>query len=68
MVSRPEVGQLHILDGAAVGSPLARVAPLRPPRISTERLMGNRREIILQHGVDEYRLRITSTGKLILTK
>jgi len=68
MVSRPDVGQLRILDGAPVGSPPTRVAPLRPPRISTERLMGNRREIILEHGVDEYRLRITSTGKLILTK
>jgi hemin uptake protein HemP len=30
--------------------------------------MGGRREIVLLHGFEEYRLRITSTGKLILTK
>jgi hemin uptake protein HemP len=30
--------------------------------------MGGRREIVLQHGLEEYRLRITSTGKLLLTK
>ncbi len=44
------------------------VPPGRPPRISTERLMGGRREIVLQHGLEEYRLRITSAGKLLLTK
>jgi len=38
------------------------------PRISTDLLMGGRREIVLQHGPYEYRLRITSAGKLILTK
>ena len=42
--------------------------PLRPLRIATDRLMGGRREIVLQHGDEEYRLRITSLGKLILTK
>ncbi len=44
------------------------LAPSSPARISTERLMGGRREIVLQHGPDEYRLRVTSSGKLILTK
>jgi hemin uptake protein HemP len=43
-------------------------APTRPPRLSTEMLMAGRREIVLLHGHEEYRLRITSTGKLILTK
>jgi hemin uptake protein HemP len=46
-------------------------APAAPPptrRISTDRLMAGRREIVLQHGLQEYRLRITAAGKLILTK
>ena len=40
----------------------------QPLRISTDRLMGGRREIVLQHGLEEYRLRITAAGKLLLTK
>jgi hemin uptake protein HemP len=40
----------------------------RPRRIPSERLMDGRREIIIEHGPDEYRLRITSSGKLLLTK
>lgn len=38
------------------------------PKIAIKQLMKGQREIILQHGPEEYRLRITSTGKLILTK
>ena len=53
--------------GPPASGPLA-IAPMRPARISTELLMGGRREIVLQHGPDEYRLRVTSSGKLILTK
>ena len=50
-------------------APAPRVgAPARPPRLSTQTLMAGRREIVLLHGLEEYRLRITSTGKLILTK
>ncbi len=30
--------------------------------------MKGKREIIIQHGLEEYRLRITASGKLILTK
>lgn len=40
----------------------------RAPRVSTEQLMRGRREIVVQHGAEEYRLRITAAGKLILTK
>jgi hemin uptake protein HemP len=31
-------------------------------------LLGKAREAVLVHGGEEYRLRITSNGKLILTK
>jgi hemin uptake protein HemP len=49
-------------------APVPSVSALQRTRISTECLMGGRREIVLQHGREEYRLRITSNGKLILTK
>jgi hemin uptake protein HemP len=52
--------------------PLKRaLVPSAPPggrRIASECLMGGKREIIIEHGADEYRLRITGSGKLILTK
>lgn len=38
------------------------------PKITIAQLMRGNRELILQHGLEEYRLRITSKGKLILTK
>ena len=38
------------------------------PRIDASTLLASRREIILVHNEQEYRLRITSNDKLILTK
>ncbi|MCQ8130927.1 hemin uptake protein HemP [Methylomonas rivi] len=38
------------------------------PRISSKQLFADRNEIVIEHQGDEYRLRITSNGKLILTK
>jgi len=42
----------------------------RPPRqrVSTTDLMRGSRELVLLHEAEEYILRITKTGKLILTK
>jgi hemin uptake protein HemP len=56
-----------VADGASLPSPPPVVRP-EPLRVSTDRLMGGRREIVLQHGLEEYRLRITAAGKLLLTK
>ncbi|HYM01441.1 MAG TPA: hemin uptake protein HemP [Stellaceae bacterium] len=42
--------------------------PRPTPRLTTAQLMHGRREIIIEHGQEEYRLRITGTGKLLLTK
>ena len=39
-----------------------------PRRIASEQLMAGRHEIIIAHGDDEYRLRLTGSGKLLLTK
>ncbi len=37
-------------------------------RISSEQLFATQNEIVIEHQGDEYRLRITRNGKLILTK
>jgi len=37
-------------------------------RMSSDELLAGQREIVIEHGTEEYRLRITSKGKLILTK
>jgi hemin uptake protein HemP len=39
-----------------------------PLRIAADALFRGRRELIILHNADEYRLRATSNGKLILTK
>lgn len=42
--------------------------PALCPRIRSEQLFTGQNEIIIEHQGNEYRLRITSNGKLILTK
>jgi hemin uptake protein HemP len=42
--------------------------PARPRRLKVSELLGGDREAILEHDGQEYRLRITANGKLILTK
>lgn len=37
------------------------------PRISSQQLLGQRREVVILHNGREYRLRQTQNGKLILT-
>lgn len=36
--------------------------------LTSRELLGNAREAVIEHGGEEYRLRITSNQKLILTK
>lgn len=38
------------------------------PRVAVEDLMQGNNEIIIEHRGEEYRLRVTSNSKLILTK
>lgn len=40
----------------------------RPRRLKVSELLEGEREAILEHDGQDYRLRITSNGKLILTK
>lgn len=37
-------------------------------RVSSEKLLTGKKELVIEHCGEEYRLRITSKGKLILTK
>jgi hemin uptake protein HemP len=38
-----------------------------PQRVTSEALLGARRELVIVHNGREYRLRLTQNGKLILT-
>lgn len=38
------------------------------PSVDSVTLMGGRRELIIRHGIEAYRLRVTASNKLILTK
>lgn len=50
------------------------VAPAAPaegtaPRVVTsESLLAGKRELLIQHGTEQYRLRLTASNKLILVK
>ncbi len=54
------------MPGKPVKRPTSSSQPLK--RIAVGDLLGSGREAVLLHGGDEYRLRLTSNGKLILTK
>jgi hemin uptake protein HemP len=43
-------------------------AHANPPRLDVQTVLRGAREAILLNGTEEYRLRLTSNGKLILTK
>ena len=46
-----------------------RVRPERDPSsIDSSQLMAGRRELLIRHGASTYRLRVTASEKLILTK
>jgi hemin uptake protein HemP len=55
-------------DDDPVPNPADSPVKAQPARISSEELLGGRREIIIQHGTEQYRLRLTNNDKLILVK
>lgn len=65
-----EALQAAALDARVVaGSPRVEAAPLiQRRRVSSQALLGNDREVEIEHVGQLYRLRVTSLGKLILTK
>ena len=51
-----------------MNSPKPSPAANRPPeKVSSEWLLGAKRELVISHNGRDYRLRITQNGKLILT-
>jgi hemin uptake protein HemP len=40
----------------------------QPPSVDASTLFGSNREVIIVHRGEQYRLRVTQNGKLILTK
>jgi hemin uptake protein HemP len=42
-------------------------SPPPPRRVTSESLLGPRKELVIVHNGREYRLRLTQNGKLILT-
>jgi hemin uptake protein HemP len=56
-------------DGYSGNAAATRPAePDAPRRIPADALFQGRRELIILHNAEEYRLRVTSNGRLILTK
>ena len=41
---------------------------VRPQIVSSRDLLAGHREVIIQHGTEHYRLRLTNSNKLILVK
>ncbi len=53
---------------AEKASPAKRLLTMNGSRIDSRELFATEREIIIAHGEESYRLRLTSQNKLILTK
>lgn len=49
------------------GSPATLTPAPQAQRVSSEDLLGSRRELVIVHNGREYKLRLTQNGKLILT-
>jgi hemin uptake protein HemP len=59
-ISSPKPEQFVDSDRSGSGQPV--------PIVDSAELMGGQRELIIRHGAGTYRLRITASNKLILTK
>lgn len=55
-------------DGTGVVSAPASDSPPQPPTVESTKLFGAGREIVIVHKGERYRLRVTQSDKLILTK
>lgn len=62
--SQPPLRTAEIRSPADEGAPRGRAIPL----VRSEALFGKAREILIEHGGSFYRLRVTQSNKLILTK
>jgi len=55
-------------DDVSLKLSLVQKTTLERRRINSTELFGKQQELLIEHNNEEYRLRITSNGKLILTK
>jgi hemin uptake protein HemP len=67
MTDRPLTSKRNAANAAPAPEP-HRAETASSPRFKVSELLGGAREAILEHGGEEYRLRITANRKLILTK
>lgn len=68
LAGRPTEPPLSTACGAAEQRPASAPASAAPRRWHSADLLGAHREIEIEHGQVIYRLRLTSLGKLLLTK
>ena len=68
IVARKMEGSMAQTPGTSHGLPASSVSCPQRKRITTTDLMQGARAIIILHQGEEYLLRITKSGKLILTK
>jgi hemin uptake protein HemP len=52
----------------AAGQSVVKRLAVRPARIPSRVVLGGDREVVIVHGSDEYRLKLTSDDKLELTR
>jgi len=59
---------LTTLEPLNIALPTKLDAPVLRQRFHSAELFGTAREVVIEHAGEEYRLRLTRQGKLILTK
>ncbi len=60
--------QLSLHGMSFTGTSEPAVRPSRVRRVDLDAIMAGDRELIIEHRGEDYRLRVTSNGKLLLTK
>jgi hemin uptake protein HemP len=65
-MDKPFYDSINFLD-LTIATEQSKAAVLRP-RLRSSELFGIAREVVIEHAGEEYRLRLTRQGKLILTK
>lgn len=68
MSKTPQENDRYLQDRGAKTSTAERAIAVRGNTLDSKELFSGDREIIIVHGAENYRLRLTSQNKLILTK
>ena len=55
-------------DTSSPATPASARRPAEEPTVNAQQLFGDKRELVIVHNGERYRLRITANDKLILTK